>query len=767
MAKRRLTESDGIALLDDPIQQRLRVAVRRDVVAFLADMLDMSRPDRAAGAMAFNIAQNYPVNTVGARLKAVLLGVGEGQPWADIEALLAALQGRISLDSLAEELLEWVQMLDPAATAELSLNGRLAAEQQARNDALVAEAVARSAAIGAAVDELELQIEEIAASSGGNAAALVAVETLARTTADEALGVRVDTVSARLNGGGDIAQSLAEARAYAYTKAQSDSALAGQATTLRAEFATADGVVNARVTAEATASSNRDTAIGTRVDGVEARLSTGDIAVAIASAMSYAYTKAQADGALATAVSSLRATLEAADTALGVRISNETSASVGRDGALGSRINTVESRLATGDIATALASALSYAYTKAQSDSALASLLSTVRSEFASGDAAIAGRLNTGDIATAIAAASTYAYTKAHSDGALASLLSQVRSEFATADGTVSASVTALAEATATALGGVLAQHVLKVAAVRVDGKKVFASITTAAGADEGQILLQADTLLFVPNGQPNAAPVQFLELGMVNGVLTLRVPAARIGDSTITPGKMSVPNLAAINANLGTITAGTLTFNSSGYMRGGQTDFDTGTGFFVGRSPALGDYALSLRANDGSFLKFSASGGLQIGGATLSSQSGPVAAAGNHYADGFVYNPSDSVGVSAGIELRRNGDIAIYYSTGNGHGANIVETVGKWYVGGAANIGDGFDARFDLDGGQDGTYYFSTAAAIWGQISSTRSAALSRTSGVMNFSHRVTGTYSVRSRSTGLQVSSGAFGISINRESF
>lgn len=65
------------------------------------------------------------------------------------------------------------------------------------------------------------------------------------------------------------------------------------------------------------------------------------------------------------------------------------------------------------------------------------------------------------------------------------------------------------------------------------------------------------------------------------------------IAASTITAGNMNVSQLSAITADLGAITAGTITLNSSGYVRGGQTDYNTGTGFFLGYSG--GAYKLSI----------------------------------------------------------------------------------------------------------------------------------------------------------------------------
>lgn len=57
--------------------------------------------------------------------------------------------------------------------------------------------------------------------------------------------------------------------------------------------------------------------------------------------------------------------------------------------------------------------------------------------------------------------------------------------------------------------------------------------------------------------------------------------------------GLVSAQALSALSADLGTITAGTITLNASGFIRGGQTDYKTGTGFFLGYSG--GAYKFSI----------------------------------------------------------------------------------------------------------------------------------------------------------------------------
>lgn len=98
---------------------------------------------------------------------------------------------------------------------------------------------------------------------------------------------------------------------------------------------------------------------------------------------------------------------------------------------------------------------------------------------------------------------------------------------------------------------GVTAQRVLKVVATRSDGREVYGSVALAATAPDdasggqSEIILSASRLLFVPEDDPDAAPAQALSVGLVDGVLTLRVPAAVIGDATIGTRKIAA-NAAA-----------------------------------------------------------------------------------------------------------------------------------------------------------------------------------------------------------------------------
>ena len=83
-------------------------------------------------------------------------------------------------------------------------------------------------------------------------------------------------------------------------------------------------------------------------------------------------------------------------------------------------------------------------------------------------------------------------------------------------------------------------------------------------------------------------------------------VTAGKIDAGAVTADKISVTSLGAI-----TTTTGTLIVNTTGYVRGGQTDYATGTGFFLGYSGSAYKFSVGDSTN---FLKWSGTA-LEIGG--------------------------------------------------------------------------------------------------------------------------------------------------------
>ncbi len=95
----------------------------------------------------------------------------------------------------------------------------------------------------------------------------------------------------------------------------------------------------------------------------------------------------------------------------------------------------------------------------------------------------------------------------------------------------------------------------------------------------------------------------------------------ANLVANSIAADRLAVSQLSAISANMGALTSGSLTLDAAGFVRGGQTAFNTGNGFWVGYSG--GAYKLSIGNSsqgltwDGSTLSLS---GTIVGMANLQS---------------------------------------------------------------------------------------------------------------------------------------------------
>lgn len=118
---------------------------------------------------------------------------------------------------------------------------------------------------------------------------------------------------------------------------------------------------------------------------------------------------------------------------------------------------------------------------------------------------------------------------------------------------------------------------------------------STAMGATKSLLgMAQNNTVTasFIPYGAGQA---------LIDGanIGALSIVAGNIAASTITSGKMNVSQLSAISADLGAITAGTITMNTSGYIRGGQTAYNTGTGFFLGYSSTAYKFSIGNPSGD------------------------------------------------------------------------------------------------------------------------------------------------------------------------
>lgn len=104
--------------------------------------------------------------------------------------------------------------------------------------------------------------------------------------------------------------------------------------------------------------------------------------------------------------------------------------------------------------------------------------------------------------------------------------------------------------------------------------------------------------------------------------IATNAVNADSVAPGIITGTEINGTNLSAIFADLGSITAGNITLDSSGYIKGGQTAYDTGSGFFLGYDTSaykfsIGDGGANSMTWDGTTL--TVRGDLEIGEYTAS----------------------------------------------------------------------------------------------------------------------------------------------------
>jgi hypothetical protein len=83
------------------------------------------------------------------------------------------------------------------------------------------------------------------------------------------------------------------------------------------------------------------------------------------------------------------------------------------------------------------------------------------------------------------------------------------------------------------------------------------------------------------------------------------------VGGAIIGAANLSVSTLSAITANMGSITAGNITLDTSGYIKGGQTAYNTGAGFFLGHESSLPKF--SLGDPDVEYLTWTAAEGIRL----------------------------------------------------------------------------------------------------------------------------------------------------------
>lgn len=149
---------------------------------------------------------------------------------------------------------------------------------------------------------------------------------------------------------------------------------------------------------------------------------------------------------------------------------------------------------------------------------------------------------------------------------------------------------------------------------------KLAAGAVTTANLAVGAVTANELSANAVTAGKIAAGAVAANELAA--GAVTVgkidagAVTANELAAGAVTALKISVATLAAINANMGSITAGDITLNTSGFIKGGQTAYNTGVGFFLGYSG--GAYKFSIGNPSGSYMTWDGTA-LTVGGAIIS----------------------------------------------------------------------------------------------------------------------------------------------------
>jgi hypothetical protein len=443
-------------------------------------------------------------------------------PDADPSALLTQLQDAIGMPQLAAELSAPIDMI-PGHQANLRALG--AAADRAAEAALAA--VLKMASIGTKVDAGisidpatgEVRLHGIEEYRGATDARLSSAEVrLSGTEASISLKASVDYVNEAITLAViDPSQVADLSNLYArMTSAELSIDGAEAAVALKAAQTVVDGINGRLTTAEGEVNVLQDQillkASTSEVDAIDARLNTAETALSTI------------DGAVITqAVTSVRQLQREADTAAEAQLR---------------ALLFADRNIA--DLATVVAGAKNelYAHTNAGLVAEAGQRLA-LAAQVAANDAAL----------------TVEEIVRAAADSAAASSIATLLARLNTGD---YAAVKLLAEATATALGIVLAKY-----AIKVDANGRVAGIELMSDGTVSAVAILADKFL-VYRQDGTGTPVQVFTLGTVNGMTALALAGDLIADGTIVARHLSVASLSAITADLGVVTAGLLT-NSLG----------------------------------------------------------------------------------------------------------------------------------------------------------------------------------------------------------
>ncbi len=188
-----------------------------------------------------------------------------------------------------------------------------------------------------------------------------------------------------------------------------------------------------------------------------------------------------------------------------------------------------------------------------------------------------------------------------------------------TADSDNSAAITSEATTRGNADDGFSAHY-----GVSLNVNGYVTGFTQLNDGSSGTFVILADKFAIVdPSGDP--AEPEFIPFSVSGGVVTMqnvKITGNLIVDGDITSTQLTGTALADLYTDMGSIVAGDITLNSSGYIKGGQSAYNTGAGFFLGYATdaykfSIGDGSANKLTWDGTTLVVR--GNLSVGNYTAS----------------------------------------------------------------------------------------------------------------------------------------------------
>lgn len=227
---------------------------------------------------------------------------------------------------------------------------------------------------------------------------------------------------------------------------------------------------------------------------------------------------------------------------------------------------------------------------------------------------------------------------------------------------------------------------------------------------NSGNVILAAGTNLDWSKIGGTGKPADNATVGATIGVnlggqintsnVSTYIASAAIGLAQINTA--SIGALSAFTANLGTITSGTITVDASGFVRGGQTAYNTGVGFFLGYSS--GAYKFSIGNPAGSYMVWDGSN-LMFNKPTFDSFTASLSAG-----DLSVGNTTGTIGYTLGPGYQFYGSRTVTPSGGRSPYSYI--WIVNNAVGGAVQVSDGTttSATVRISGSGDGAINYARA---------------------------------------------------------